>query len=175
MELVIARNEPVLLSLGSNQGDRRLHLALALRKLTEAGIQVQAISSLYETEPVDVSNQPDFLNLACLVETTLTPVDLLERCMEIEEQLGRVRSVRRGPRPVDIDIIYIGDRVIQSDHLTVPHPRRLQRRFVLEPIAEIAADFRDPVMHRSVSTLLSQCLDQARVQKSGKLEEKNWK
>lgn len=174
-ELEAAEYHPVFLSLGSNLGRRRLNLARALQKLRESSIEIRRVSSLYITEPVDMPEQPDFLNLACQLKTSLDGENLLAICLKIEKEMGRVRSIRRGPRLIDIDIIYIGSQVINTADLIVPHPRRLQRRFVLEPISEIAPDFPDPVTKSPVSTLLRHCPDRARVEKSGKLEEKIWK
>lgn len=168
-------NHRVFLSLGSNLGDRHLNLTQALRSLQGFSVKIRSVSSLYSTQPVEVVEQPYFLNLACEIETDLHPEQLLSICLEIEQQMGRVRTTRRGPRLIDIDIIYMGKKRINTSRLTVPHPRRLHRRFVLEPIAEIAPGFRDPETDKTIVELLRRCSDPARVEKSGKLEEEIWK
>jgi 2-amino-4-hydroxy-6-hydroxymethyldihydropteridine diphosphokinase len=127
------------LGLGSNLGDRRQHLAEAVRRL-HAGpaLQVVKISPVYESSPVGVTAQPDFLNLVVQVATTQTPHELLAECLRIETDLGRVRRERWGPRTIDIDVLLYGDARIDDEHLTVPHPRMRERSFVLTLLAEIA-------------------------------------
>jgi 2-amino-4-hydroxy-6-hydroxymethyldihydropteridine diphosphokinase len=127
------------LGLGSNVGDREAHLRAALELLGEAGIEVEAVSSLYETEPVgEVLDQPDFLNAAVRIRTALEPEELLERCKEIEAERGRTfGGPRHGPRPLDVDLLLLGDRELRTDRLTLPHPELKSRRFVLAPLLEL--------------------------------------
>jgi 2-amino-4-hydroxy-6-hydroxymethyldihydropteridine diphosphokinase len=131
----------VLLSLGSNLGDRVENLRRAIQAMKERGIEVVAVSRLYETEPVGVVNQPWFVNCAAEIRTSLAPPELLRELQAIEKSLGRVRDIPQGPRTIDLDILSYGDAVIDTPELTVPHPRMRSRRFVLEPLAEIAPGF----------------------------------
>jgi 2-amino-4-hydroxy-6-hydroxymethyldihydropteridine diphosphokinase len=151
----------VYLSLGSNVGDRERMLREALRLLETPDTHVRRISSVYETEPQDVKDQPWFLNLVVEIETSLLPMQLLARTQKIERQLGRKRGVAKGPRTIDIDILLVGRSVIDSTTLVVPHPRMATRRFVLEALAELAPGLRHPVLRRTVKDLLSETLDQA--------------
>ncbi len=131
----------VYLSLGGNLGDPAGAMGAALRMLDgDEGIRVDAVSSLYRTPPWGKLDQPDFLNAAARIVTAHTPHALLERCLEAERKLKRVREERWGPRLIDIDILTYGDRVIHEAGLEVPHPRMLERAFVLVPLAEIAPD-----------------------------------
>ncbi|HXC01985.1 MAG TPA: 2-amino-4-hydroxy-6-hydroxymethyldihydropteridine diphosphokinase [Opitutaceae bacterium] len=127
------------LGLGSNLGNRRQHLAEAVRRLhTRPALQVVKVSSVYESSPVGVTAQPDFLNLVVQVETPHTPHELLAECLRMETDLGRVRRERWGPRTIDIDLLLYGDAKIDDESLAVLHPRMRERSFVLVPLAEIA-------------------------------------
>ncbi|MDW0118720.1 2-amino-4-hydroxy-6-hydroxymethyldihydropteridine diphosphokinase [Sporosarcina thermotolerans] len=127
------------LSIGSNIGDRLQHLTEAVRLLhLHDEIEVTGISSVYETEPVGYTNQANFLNLVVRLETSLNPFELLGVCQGIENDLGRVREIRWGPRTVDLDILLYNNDNIESENLTVPHPRMDERAFVLVPLMEIA-------------------------------------
>ncbi|SPF44667.1 2-amino-4-hydroxy-6-hydroxymethyldihydropteridinepyrophosphokinase [Candidatus Sulfotelmatobacter kueseliae] len=141
------------LSLGSNVGDREHYLREAIARLAGAGTVV-AVSSLYETEPVEFTDQAWFLNCAVAITTTMAPEQLMAAVLAIEQEMGRRRTLQKGPRMIDIDIVLFGDRVVREPGLTVPHPAMHQRRFVLEPLAEIAPEARHPVFKRSVLELL---------------------
>jgi 2-amino-4-hydroxy-6-hydroxymethyldihydropteridine diphosphokinase len=151
----------VYLSLGSNVGDRETHLRAAIEKLPEAGVKVLRVSPIYETEPVEYTAQGWFLNLVVEAETDLFPLQLLTRTARIERELGRVRTVPKGPRTLDIDILLYGDSVVNSKKLTIPHPRMTERRFVLAPLADLAPDLRHPVLLKSVRELLAEAPRQA--------------
>jgi 2-amino-4-hydroxy-6-hydroxymethyldihydropteridine diphosphokinase len=127
------------LGLGSNVGDRREHLRAAVAALGERGVEVDAVSSLYETEPVgEVLDQPDFLNAVARVRTGLDPEGLLDVCKAIEAERGRSSGgPRHGPRPLDVDLLLIGDLELETARLTLPHPEVATRRFVLEPLLEL--------------------------------------
>lgn len=145
--------EIAYLSLGSNIGDREKHLRDAINRLNVLG-RVLSISSFYETEPVDFARQAWFLNCAAAIETNKTPQELITALLNIEQKMGRQRTQKKGPRTIDIDLLLFGDEVIDSPGLTVPHPAMHQRRFVLEPLAEIAPEMRHPVLRKTVRDLL---------------------
>ena len=139
----------VYLSLGSNMGDRAAHLNQGVERLRKFGY-VAAVSSFYETEPVEVSGQPWFLNCAVKLETEKMPKQLMKALLEVEREMGRQRSSGKTPRTIDLDILLFGSSIIETEGLTVPHPALHQRRFVLEPLAEIAPEVRHPVLKRTV-------------------------
>ena len=145
----------VYLSLGSNVGDREANLRNAIAKLRELG-DVIAVSSFFETEPVEFTAQPWFLNCAVAMRTELMPSTFLSRVMAIEQQMGRRRTQPKGPRTLDIDVLLFGNAVIHSAQLEVPHPAMHERKFVLEPLAEIAPEARHPVLKRTVRELLEE-------------------
>jgi len=147
--------ELAYLSLGSNVGDRTANLRAAIDRLAEAG-QVQAVSAFYETEPVDVLDQPWFLNCVVAVETEMPPRGLLNLALAIERAMGRHRTREKGPRIIDIDIVLFGDRVIDEPGLKIPHPAMHERRFVLEPLAEIAPEAYHPALKKTAHELLAQ-------------------
>jgi 2-amino-4-hydroxy-6-hydroxymethyldihydropteridine diphosphokinase len=145
----------VYLSLGSNIGDREQYLRDAIGRLQDKR-RLVSVSSFYETAPVDFTDQAWFLNCAVALETTETPEQLMEALLQIEHQMGRQRVQSKGPRLIDIDILLFDDRVHESAALTVPHPAMHQRRFVLQPLAEIAPEVRHPVLQKSILTLLAE-------------------
>jgi 2-amino-4-hydroxy-6-hydroxymethyldihydropteridine diphosphokinase len=143
----------VYLSLGSNVGDRAHHLQEAVRRLAGCGT-VQAVSSFYETEPVEVTEQAWFLNCAVALETAETPEKLMAVLLGIEQAMGRKRTQAKGPRTIDIDILLFGDAVLNAPDVTLPHPAMQNRRFVLEPLAEIAPEAWHPVLRKTIRELL---------------------
>ena len=157
----------VYLSLGSNVGNREEMLQQAVRLLASAAFRITRMSSVYETEPQDVRGQPWFLNMVLEAETTLFPRQLLGRIQKVEQQLGRRRLAPKGPRTIDIDILLFGTAVIDTTGLTVPHPRMAERRFVLEPMTELAPDLRHPVLRRTMRELLGTIRRQTVRRKTG--------
>jgi len=135
--------------LGSNLGDRRALIAGALDRL-----RPRRVSSIVETEPWGVTDQPRFLNAVAEIETELAPGALLDRLLDLERDLGRVRAERWGPRTLDLDLLLYGDRQVSTPSLTLPHPRLHERRFVLEGLAELCPDLRVPGLDRTVRDLL---------------------
>jgi len=142
----------VYLSLGSNLGDREANLRTAIEKLQEVG-NVVAFSSFYETEPVEVTAQPWFLNCAVKLDTERMPRQLISAILALEQSMGRQRKQQKGPRTLDIDILFFGSSIIEIPSLTVPHPHLHERRFVLEPLAEIAPEVRHPIFKRTIREL----------------------
>ena len=144
----------VYLSMGSNLGDREKYLREAISRLRDLGV-IKQVSAFYETQPVEVqSEQPWFLNCALAMETELMPLAFLGRMLAVEQSMGRIRTEPKGPRTIDIDILFFGNDILDTPELTLPHPAMHQRRFVLEPLAEIAATLTHPVLKRTVRELL---------------------
>ena len=155
----------VYLSLGSNLGDRAAHIEQALTRLGEEGVRIVRRSSFYQTEPVEFQAQGWFLNIAVEAETELMPRQLLRATRHIEHELGRKRTVRGGPRTVDIDILLYGANIVSAADLEIPHPRMTERRFVLVPMAEIAPAVRHPVLRLTMTELLAATSDRSQVRK----------
>lgn len=143
----------IYLSLGSNLGDRGANLREAIARLAP-DVRVLRVSPVYETEPVDYTDQAWFLNLVVEAETELAPAELLARTAAIELALGRVRTVPNGPRTVDIDILFYGGAVLATPEMEIPHPRMAARRFVLAPLADLAPDLRHPGTRRTIREML---------------------
>jgi 2-amino-4-hydroxy-6-hydroxymethyldihydropteridine diphosphokinase len=149
----------VYLSLGSNVGDREATLHSAIAALPQAGVCLKQLSSIYETEPVDYLDQPWFLNCVVKGETELAPQALLQVLRSIEAQLGNKKDFAKGPRKIDLDMLLYGNETIVTPDLQVPHPRMLQRRFVLTPLAEIAPNLQHPSWPATAAALLDGLTD----------------
>lgn len=158
----------VYLSLGSNVGDREANLKNALVRLQDLG-NIISLSSLYETEPVEVTAQPWFLNAVVALETEKMPKQLLASLLRVEQEMGRCRLQKKGPRTIDIDILLFGNSVVAAKELTIPHPAMHERRFVLEPLAEIAPEQRHPVFKRTIRELFEALPAGQAVRRLGKL------
>jgi 2-amino-4-hydroxy-6-hydroxymethyldihydropteridine diphosphokinase len=154
-------------SLGSNLGDRAGFLLLAVRGMLAAGLDVIRLSSIYETQPVEYTEQPMFLNLVAELRgsTLPTPEQTLARLLRIEFALGRTRDIRLGPRTIDLDLLMFKDEQRDTEFLTLPHPRLHLRRFVLVPLSELVPNLVHPVLEQSISDLLAHCEDQSLVKR----------
>jgi 2-amino-4-hydroxy-6-hydroxymethyldihydropteridine diphosphokinase len=155
----------VYLSLGANLGDREANLRGAIGALPAAGVKVGKVSSLYETEPVDYLDQPWFLNCVVEGETKLPSLELLRALREIETKMGSKKEFAKGPRLLDIDLLLYGDETIATAELQVPHPRMLERNFVLAPLAELAPELRHPAWDRTVQELQKTARDRSQIKK----------
>ncbi len=156
----------VFIGLGSNIGDRFGKLQQALDEI--AGLQstgVKNVSSVYETSPVGDPDQPDFLNAVAELSTGLGPAELFASLKSVERLVGRTPSRRWGPREIDIDILLYGDRIVDSEGLTIPHPRMTLRRFVLVPLTEISPETIHPVLGDTVAVIAGRCTSQERIEK----------
>jgi 2-amino-4-hydroxy-6-hydroxymethyldihydropteridine diphosphokinase len=152
------------ISAGSNLGDRQANLEFAVQSLKKIGA-VENVSSCFETEPVGFLDQPWFLNSAIELETQFKPFQLLHYCQGIEASCGRMRTFPNAPRTLDLDILLYGDVTTNEAGLIIPHPRLSERRFVLEPLAQIAPDLIHPVLHKSIRDLLTICTDTSEVRR----------
>ena len=157
--------QTVYLSLGSNVGHRARNLQNALAALEAKNVHVVRVSSMFETEPVDYLDQPWFLNCAVQAETQLTSLELLRALRDIEAKMGSQKLVPKGPRLIDMDILLYGDETIDTPELQVPHPRMHLRRFVLEPLAEIAPQAHHPILGKSATEMLDNSPDKSVVRK----------
>jgi 2-amino-4-hydroxy-6-hydroxymethyldihydropteridine diphosphokinase len=155
--------EKVYVSLGSNLGDRAKNMQQAIMALRQEGIAVTKISSVYETEPVDYLDQPWFLNMAVEGETELAPAGLLEALRGIETEMGSKKLVAKGPRLIDMDILLYASEIIDTPELQIPHPRMHLRRFVLQPLAEIAPNVRHPILGMTAAEMLASTRDKSKV------------
>ena len=155
------------ISLGSNLGDRAGFLLLAVRGMLAAGLDVIRLSSIYETQPVEYTEQPVFLNLVAELRgsTLPTPEQTLARLLRIEFALGRTRDIRLGPRTIDLDLLLFKDEQRDTEFLTLPHPRLHLRRFVLVPLTELVPNLVHPVLQQSISDLVANCEDQSSVKR----------
>jgi len=151
--LLVQRSKPLVLLLGSNIGDRHAYMRKAVEALVDAFGPPQSISALFETEPWGYEDQNSFLNQAVVFETNQKPHVALDTVLNIEQELGRKREVKWGPRVIDIDIIFYGNLVYQSDVLEIPHPYVQDRMFVLDPLSDIIPDFEHPLLEQSVAEL----------------------
>lgn len=150
----------VYIALGSNLGDRIGNLLLARERIVSPHVRLSRASSIYETAPREVLDQPWFLNQVVAAETTLFPRQLLARLLRIEQEMGRQRTVSKGPRVIDLDILLFGDAVVHAAGLEIPHPRMAERRFVLEPLVELAPGLRPPRSNHTVREMLTKVMDQ---------------
>lgn len=155
----------VYLSLGSNIGEREGNLRAAIAALPQAGNLVNQLSSIYETEPVDFLDQPWFLNCVVEAETELEPHALLQSLRAIEMQLGNKKEFAKGPRKLDLDILLYDSETLATPDLQIPHPRMLQRRFVLTPLAEIAPHLKHPSWPATAAVLLERLTDPSQVRR----------
>lgn len=155
----------VYLSIGSNIGDREKNLETAIAALADVKVHVTRVSSFYETEPVDVREQPWFLNCAVQGETTVPALDLLHSLRGIESQMGSKKLVPKGPRLIDIDILLYGDETIDTPELQVPHPRMVSRKFVLVPLVEITPDLKHPSWSGTAAQVLAKVSDSSEIRR----------
>jgi len=161
-----AKPETVFLSLGSNVGEREKNLHTAIAQLQVVGVNVTKVSSFYDTEPVDLLEQPWFLNCVVQGETAVPAVELLRRLRKIEQDMGSKKLVARGPRLIDLDILLYGQQIVDTAELQVPHPRMHLRRFVVEPLAEIAPDLKHLFWRGTAADLLRELADTSVVKRS---------
>lgn len=153
------------LLIGGNMGDVRTNLDHAIRSISKTCGQVIAISSIYQTAAWGKTDQPDFLNQAVQIHTTLDPIELLHEVLQIERDMGRERVEKYGPRSIDIDIIFYEQCILDLRELTIPHPQVANRRFALTPLAEIAPTYIHPVLGKTIQALLTSCPDSSHVNK----------
>jgi len=155
----------VFIGVGANIGDRAGYMLQALRQIQLLpDTEIMQVSGFYNTEPVGLKEQNDFLNAVVQVRTLLSPEDLLRALQKIEQNLGRVRTIHRGPRTIDLDILCAGDITSNTEYLTLPHPEMVKRRFVLTPLCELAPDFRVPGYEQTVQQLLKITPDTSKVE-----------
>src|SRR5262245_20406012 len=160
-----AMSSHAYVSLGSNLGDRAGYLLRAVRGMLDAGLRLRRLSRIYETAPVDYLDQPHFLNMVAELDAASlpTPQQLLARLLRIEYALGRTREVPQGPRTIDLDLLFYGNELSDTEYLHLPHPRIASRRFVLEPLNELVPSLVHPVLKKTVSALLAETPDKSDV------------
>ena len=159
-------NTTAYIGMGSNLGDREENLSKTLELLRRIeGTEVETFSSSFESEPMYLSEQPDYLNMAAMLSTNLFPLNLLEALLSIENKMGRVRGIKFGPRVIDLDILFFGEQIVNSEALTIPHPLLYERLFVLKPLSEIAGELICPVKQKTVAELLKLSNDNSRISK----------
>jgi 2-amino-4-hydroxy-6-hydroxymethyldihydropteridine diphosphokinase len=151
--------ERIFLATGSNLGDKAANLSAALALIEELVGSLVAVSGIYRTAAWGIEDQPEFLNQALAVDTVLNPETLLATVLDIEHKMGRERVIRWGERLIDIDVLFYGNLVYQTQRLTIPHPFIQERNFVLQPLLEIAPDFVHPVLHRTIRELADESQD----------------
>ena len=151
----------IFLSLGSNLGDREANLRDALQRLESPRLHIKRLSSFYETEPLELVGQPRFLNIAAEARTSLFPMMLLNHCQQVERAMGRKKTVLKGPRKIDIDILLYGHFVVNTARLRIPHEKMHERRFVIEPMVELAPDLPHPVKRKTMLDLFAGVKGQA--------------
>lgn len=156
---------PIYLSLGSNQGDRHENLDRARHEISRLIGPIITASSIYKTAAWGNTDQPDFYNQAIELSSSQKPEELLFHISEIEKSMGRFRKEKWGPRVIDIDILFCGNAIIKNEKLTIPHPEIQNRKFVLVPLAEIAATFQHPANHKTIRGLLAECKDTLAVER----------
>ena len=161
----------IFLALGSNLGSREGYLQSGIRGLDNLGIEIVRCASLYSTEPRDVLDQPRFLNTVVEAATVLSPEELLSAILKVENENQRTRNTTKGPRTLDIDIVFYGNEIVQTGGLIIAHPRFAARRFVLVPLAEIAPQFVDPLSGNTIARLLENCPDPGEVCFAGTLQQ----
>jgi 2-amino-4-hydroxy-6-hydroxymethyldihydropteridine diphosphokinase len=156
----------IYVGLGSNLGDRAGYLLLAVRGMLAAGLCIKRLSSIYETEPLDILDQPPFLNMVAELSnvTPFSPDQVMARLLRVEHALGRTRDVSMGPRTIDLDLLLYGNETRTTEFLTLPHPRLHLRRFVLAPLAELAPQLVHPTFHQTIGELLGSVKDNSAVE-----------
>lgn len=158
-------SNPVFISTGTNQGNRLLNLQKAKEQCEHFFGEAKLSSSIYETAAWGFTKQKDFLNQVLLFDTAVAPMEILEILLQIEQNMGRIRDVKWGPRKIDLDILFIDEKIIETAGLKVPHPQIPNRKFILIPMVEIAADFIHPKLQKSMAILLQECEDELEVRK----------
>jgi 2-amino-4-hydroxy-6-hydroxymethyldihydropteridine diphosphokinase len=153
------------LLIGGNLGNRSANLQNALHQIEKNCGKILDLSAIYETAAWGLTNQPSFYNQALILETNLTPNALMEELLSIETNMGRIRSLKLGPRIIDLDILLIDQLILDTELLTLPHPSMVQRRFALLPLAEIAPNLVHPILQKTIQELLMDCKDELDVQK----------
>jgi 2-amino-4-hydroxy-6-hydroxymethyldihydropteridine diphosphokinase len=155
----------VYLLIGGNMGDRMANLINANKHIEQEIGNIKLKSSIYETAAWGQTNQPDFLNQALLVHTRLEAAELMSKLLSIENLMGRIRTIKLGPRTIDLDIIYFNNDVISTSLITIPHPKLAERKFVLAPLFEIAPDYLHPILNKTNASMLKECGDPLAVYK----------